>query len=94
MGDCMFSGLNMFPTGGSNLSFLKVLGGLSKTLGIARQIMPLYTEIKPIVSKIPVILSSVSQIRPKNINYNFKEDTDKNMRDELDHFASGPQFFQ
>lgn len=90
----MFSGLNMFPTGGSSLSFFKVLGGLSKTLGIARQIMPLYTEIKPIVSKIPVILSSVSQIRPKNINYNLKEDTEKNMSDELDHFANGPQFFQ
>ena len=42
----------MFNSAGlsSSLSLGKVLGGISKTLGIANQIIPLYKEVKPVIN--------------------------------------------
>lgn len=34
----------------SGLTFTKVLGGISKTLGVANQIIPLYREAKPMIN--------------------------------------------
>ena len=39
----------MFPSSGNNLSFLKILGGISKSLNIAREIIPIYEQAKPMV---------------------------------------------
>lgn len=48
----------MFGTPVSNgLSFTKVIGGISKTLSIANQVIPLYREAKPMINNAKTILS-------------------------------------
>ena len=42
---------------GSGLTFTKVLGGISKTLSIANQVIPLYREAKPMINNAKTILS-------------------------------------
>jgi len=34
----------------NNLSLLKIITGLSKTINIANQLLPLYSQIKPLIS--------------------------------------------
>lgn len=43
----------MFPSSSaaSGLTFTKVIGGISKTLGVVNQAIPIYKEIKPIAGK-------------------------------------------
>lgn len=41
----------------NNLSLTKVISGISKTLNIANQVIPLYQQVKPIISNASSILS-------------------------------------
>lgn len=41
----------------SGLTFGKVLGGISKTLSIANQVIPLYEQAKPMIHNAKTILS-------------------------------------
>ena len=41
----------------SGLSLTKVISGISKTLNIANQVIPLYQQVKPIISNASSILS-------------------------------------
>ena len=41
----------------NNLSISKVIKGISKTLNIANQVIPLYQQVKPIINKASSILS-------------------------------------
>ena len=41
----------------NNLSISKVISGISKTLNIANQVIPLYQQVKPIISNASSILS-------------------------------------
>lgn len=48
----------------NTLSFTKILGGLSKTLSVANQVIPLYKQAKPLfnnLSSVKTILSSFTQ---------------------------------
>lgn len=49
------------------LTFTKVLGGLSKTLSIANQVIPLYREAKPMINNAKTILSVLKDINKKPI---------------------------
>lgn len=55
----------MFPGAGatSGLTFAKVVSGISKSLGIANQAIPIYKEVKPIVGKAKGMVSLVSEFR-------------------------------
>ncbi len=46
----------------SGLSLTKVLGGLSKTLNIANQVIPLYREAKPMIQNAKTILSVLKDV--------------------------------
>lgn len=46
----------------SGLTFTKVLGGISKTLGVANQIIPLYREAKPMINNARTILSVLKDV--------------------------------
>ena len=41
----------------NNLSIYKVIKGISKTLNIANQVIPLYQQVKPIINNASSILS-------------------------------------
>ncbi|MBE6154214.1 MAG: hypothetical protein E7163_01385 [Firmicutes bacterium] len=50
----------------SGLTFTKVLGGISKTLNIANQVIPLYREAKPMINNAKTILSVLKDVnKPK-----------------------------
>lgn len=51
-------GPNVYGTG---LTVTKVLGGLSKALGIANQAIPLYQQIKPMVGNARKVMSVLKE---------------------------------
>lgn len=54
----------MFPSNaGTALSFSKVIGGISKTLGIVNQAIPIYKEVKPVVGKATGLYSIVKEFK-------------------------------
>lgn len=59
----------MFGTVSSGLSLTKVIGGISKTLSIANQVIPLYREAKPMIQNAKTILSVLKDVgKPSNKN--------------------------
>ncbi len=46
----------------SGLTLTKVIGGLSKTLNIANQVIPLYREAKPMLQNAKTILSVLKDV--------------------------------
>ncbi len=55
----------------SGLSLSKVIGGISKTLSIANQVIPLYKEAKPMINNARTILSVLKGFNsPTNNNNN------------------------
>lgn len=93
-------GLTPLSGASSGLSLVRVLGTLSRTLGIVRQISPIYKEIKPIISKAPVFLERLGALRmnANNLkNLNFGNSTPMKSTNETDNIQknnSGPVFFQ
>ena len=55
----------MFPSSSitSGLTFTKVIGGISKTLGIVNQAIPIYKEVKPIIGRASNIYSIFKEFR-------------------------------
>lgn len=55
----------MFNTVGitRGLSLTKIIGGLSKTLQIANQVIPLYQKAKPMISNARSIMSALKGIK-------------------------------
>lgn len=49
----------------NGLSMLSILNGLSRTLNIAHQLIPLYKQVKPIINNSSKILSNI-----KGLNFN------------------------
>lgn len=66
----------------NNLSLTKIINGLSKTLNIANQMIPLYKQVKPILEKTNELITKQSP-SPKEIKTT-KEETPTNL----------PTFFQ
>ena len=50
----------------NSFSLLKIVGGLSKTLNVANQLIPLYKQIKPVLSNSGKILSNLQNINLNN----------------------------
>lgn len=81
----------------SGLTFTKVLSGISKTLGVANQVIPLYREAKPMINNARTILAvlkgfngkgSTTSNNSNNISTNTKmEEVPKRVQ------SSGPNFF-
>mgnify|MGYP004581956287 FL=1 len=84
------------PTGG--LSFLKILNGLSKTLSIANQVIPLYKEAKPMINNAKSVISVIRELgkETKNSIATTKENS-KNIstrkKDPKKFNVSNPSFF-
>ena len=60
----------------NNLSLIKIIGGISKTLNVANQIIPIYKQVKPIITTSSKylsqfqnsILNNKSAIKEQNFN--------------------------
>ena len=88
-------GLNPF-TVSSGLSFTRILGSISKTIGIVRGIAPIYKDIKPLIQKAPILLERLRTVRNgvssiKSSSSNYMQQIEK-----VDEKTSnsGPNFFQ
>ena len=53
---------------GRGLSFGKILGGISKTLGVVNQIIPIYKEAKPMINNAKTALSIVKEFGNSTTN--------------------------
>ena len=51
---------------GNGLTFGKVLGGISKTLSIANQVIPLYQQAKPMINNAKTILEVLKGLKSDN----------------------------
>lgn len=75
----------------NNFSLLNLVGGLSKTLNIATQMIPIYKQVKPLIANSNKILNNLQNIKiPKNQNN--KVDNNKNKTVILP--TNVPTFFQ
>ena len=52
----------MFPNPSSGLSLIKIIGGISKSLSIANEIIPLYQQAKPMIQNARNAFSSLKQV--------------------------------
>ncbi len=88
----------MFNAGTSTLSLSKILLGLSKSIGIFKELSPIYKEIKPIIKKIPYLKEKLTRMKDFNTTrvnpiktiseYNLNSENTSNNK------ISGPVFFQ
>ena len=62
---------------GSNLSLGKVLSGISKTLNIVNQAIPIYNQLKPIVSNASNSLSVFKEMNNFNKKSIYKKEKKK-----------------
>lgn len=53
--------MNLGSSGG--LSLLRVLGSVSKTINIIKQITPIYKDIKPLIEKAPLLFKRLNTVR-------------------------------
>ncbi len=59
---------------GTGLTFTKVLSGISKTLNVANQVIPIYREARPMINNAKTILGALKDIG-KNSNNNNSSST-------------------
>lgn len=77
----------------NGLSLLKIITGLSKTLNIANQLLPLYSQIKPIIQKRNDIFSSIQTFNNKLANPISNNSINNNLSNKPIN-NNGPTFFQ
>lgn len=53
-----------------SLSLLKIVGGLSRTLNIANQMIPLYKQVKPLIQNSGKVLSNLKNFANTTIKNN------------------------
>ena len=56
----------------SGLTLTKVLGGISKGLSIANQVIPLYQQAKPMIQNARKVMSVLGELNKSNGNKNNK----------------------
>ena len=89
--------------GTSSFSFGKILGGLSKTLGVVNQVIPIYKEAKPMIQNARTAFSLIKEFGSSTTN-RIISNTEKNMKpikDKINQIEKenpitqkGPTFFQ
>ncbi len=64
----------------TNLNFTKVISGISKTLNVANQVIPLYKEARPMINNAKTILNTLkdfSKTRSNSFTNTIKNDITK-----------------
>lgn len=65
-----------------SFSLVKVLGGLSKTLNVANQLIPLYNQAKPMISNARSILDVLKNTNSKSTTNKIIDTTDYEIKKE------------
>ncbi len=82
----------------SGLSFSKIIGGITKTLGIANQVIPIYREVKPIIGNAKNMFSIIKEFRSSpssSVNSNNNVQSIQNITQQKKSSTnSNPVFFQ
>ncbi len=79
----------------TGLTFGKVISGITKTLGVANQIIPIYKEVKPMISNAKNMFSIVKEFGglSKNANNNAMQNTSV-IKNDISSNSNNPVFFQ
>lgn len=83
--------------GGSSFSLTKILGGISKTLGIVNQAIPIYKELKPMVSNARKLMDIAKEFKstPANNEKKVEKPSELTSKKEVSVIpTSNPVFFQ
>ena len=82
----------------NGLSLLKVVNGLSRTLNIANQMIPLYKQVKPILANSNKILSGIKSLNTNRNTFSSpSSQSQKNyepLKQTSQHPLNLPTFFQ
>ena len=83
----------------SGLTFGKVLNGISKSLSIANQVIPLYQQAKPMINNAKTIMEVLKGNKNDNISNNKQHAKEKNIPEEIEYpkilkQTNSPTFFQ
>ena len=71
----------------NSLSFSRIIGGISKALNTANQLIPIYQQAKPMIGNAKKIINAFNTVnRVSIINIDHKKNTQK--------IGSNPVFFQ
>lgn len=63
----------MYPGNFNGLTFGKIIGGISKTLNIVNQAIPLYKQVRPLINNASSILSIFKEFNKPDTVTNSKE---------------------
>lgn len=90
----------MFGTNvvGSGLSLTKVLGGISRGLSIANQVIPLYQQAKPMIQSAKKVMSVLGELKkPSNTTGNKTTMEVRDVKEKTEPIkvqSNSPVFFQ
>lgn len=93
--------MNFLPSlvgSSGGLSLVRILGTVSRTIGMFRQVSPIINDLKPLISKVPVLMNRLSNIR--NTTYNLYSSSINNtatgniIPKTPNNNVQGPVFFQ
>lgn len=76
---------------GSPLSFTKIISGISKSLNIVNQVIPLYKEVRPIISNASGILSVFKEMNKDDNTLNIPTQDKVQKKEEVNNTLT---FFQ
>ena len=84
---------------GTGLTFTKVLSGISKTLSVANQVIPIYKEAKPMINNAKTILGALKEFGKSNNNTSSSENSNqeaikKDTTPAVRTVSNNPKFFQ
>lgn len=91
----------MFPGPSNGLNLTKIIGGISRSLNIANQIIPLYEQTKPMIQNARKAFSFLKDINlPKSTNPNNENpsqilsSTNKKTITQSNSSINNPRFFK
>lgn len=63
----MFNGITT-----TGLTLGKVISGISKSLNVVNQLIPLYREVKPVINNVKTVLGTMKEVSNANTNKDIK----------------------
>lgn len=89
----------MFPGGPNPLSFTRILSGISKSLNIANQIIPIYQQVSPMIKNARSAFGMLKEINApaaskKVINHEKTPNTNTTKKITNSSNFNSPSFFQ
>ncbi len=75
------------------LSFGRIIGGISKTLNFANQVIPIYEQAKPLIGNARKVMSIMKEFSHTNIDLSDAKKIKNTVKSTINN-SSNPVFFQ